>query len=81
MGLLDKNQIERINSLIDSSNSGSIPIIVYMQKKNDTIIYNRFDEELYFLKNGELGNCFKILTKKEFINSIDKLQKQGWKIL
>jgi len=67
MRLLNKKQMERINSLINDANSGSIPIVVYMQKEKDTIWYNRFDEELYFLKGGKLEDCFKIQRKREFM--------------
>jgi len=79
MGLLKKEQIEKLNSLIDNANSGSIPIIVYMQRGKDVIWYNRFDAELYFLKNGKLEDCYKIQPKQEFIESLERLEKVGWK--
>jgi|GEM_PF-3642279 len=81
MGLLTKEKIDRINDLIDNANSGSIPIIVYMQKDSDYIWYNRFDAEVYFLENGDLEKCFKIQKKEIFENTINELKKEGWKIL
>ena len=79
MELLKKEKIERINSLIDNANSGSIPIIVYMKRGQDSIWYNRFDAELYFLKNGNINDCYKIQSKQEFMESLEQLEKEGWK--
>jgi hypothetical protein len=82
MGLFTKKRLAEIDNLIrnDGIYSG-ITFVPYMQKGEDIILYNRSDEELYYLKEGDLEKCYKVQTKAGFLKSVDDLEKQGWTIL
>ena len=80
MGILNENEIKKIDSQISNITSG-INYVSVMEKGNKTIVYNKQDKVVYFLENDDFNKCYKKISQSDFQKSVNELKKDGWQII
>jgi hypothetical protein len=80
MGILTEKEIIKITSQIGMMASG-INYVPLMIKDNNTIVYNKQEKIVFFIKNNNIWECYKKISQQEFQDSIEELKKDGWEIL
>lgn len=80
MGILTKDEIKKINAIIDDLYSG-INLVPVMKKENRTAVLDKINNVVYLILDDDFDKCYKKQKKIDFIASIDGLKKEGWVIL
>ena len=78
MGILTKEELERIDKQIEDMNYGMITFIPVMAKGDMVAMLDKEYGLVYFLEGVGFGSCYKKQSKADFIKSIDELKKEGW---
>jgi len=84
MGILTKEQIEEINEYMrDPYRLVAVPFYTVMKREKDTIVIDKSKEQryMYYLKNNDFNECYKMQTLEEFKKIIEDLKNEKWILL
>jgi len=81
VGILTKEELAKIDQLLEKANYGMIPFAPLMQKDFDTILLERMNKVVYFVTRMDFEQCYKKQPLADFKKSVNELKKDGWKVI
>ena len=80
MGILAKEELDGITRQLKDDTYGQISFIPYMKKGEETVIYDRTNGIVYFIR-GSFDECYKKVTREEFKKVIQDMLAEGWEMI